>query len=510
MKTYILLWTLVLQINLYASNLPTTIQRMIAKSGIPSKDISIYIKETNSNRVIASLYADRSRKPASVIKIFGIYAALVKLGFNYRWKTKIYTTGRLSSGVLHGDLIIKGFGDPTLGTNDLKSIVKHIKKRGIKKISGHIIIDRSYFAVGNKNNSGFDRNRYSPYNAMPDAMMFNERISTINVIPKKNLAYKRLRDDSYTLKNSLKRVNRPCKGKYSWPYLAINSSNNKTTVTLKGEISKRCGLRTVSKVFTKPYKSFYYALKDILNRSGVIVNGSLRLKRVPKNAKLIYTHHSATLEKIVSKTAKKSNNLYARHILLLLGAKVYGAPSTLEKGSRAVKDILSRIGALSSAPLKIDNGCGLSRSARLNTKVLSGMLDNAYRRYGKRWMRILSIAGVDGTINRRFRGSIVRGRAWMKTGTLNRVKNITGYVKSKSGKLYTVVILVNTNKPRWKASGLQNSIIKWLVGYKGSRASGQMYKKPKIEKKMQNHINDSIKFSTPKDDFKSSEDGLLF
>ncbi len=94
------------------------------------------------------------------------------------------------------------------------------------------------------------------------------------------------------------------------------------------------------------------------------------------------------------------------------------------------------------------------------------MYDDAYTRYGSRWMKTLSIAGVDGTIRRRFRGTSVKNRAWMKTGTLNRVKNIGGYVKTRKGKLYTVVILVNTKKGRWKAAKLQNDIMKWLVNYK--------------------------------------------
>jgi len=86
-------------------------------------------------------------------------------------------------------------------------------------------------------------------------------------------------------------------------------------------------------------------------------------------------------------------------------------------------------------------------------------------------MNTLSIAGVDGTIKKRFRGTIVKNHAWMKTGTLKRVKNIGGYVKSKIGKLYTVVILVNSKKGNWRASQLQNIIIKWLVAYQGTNIS---------------------------------------
>lgn len=455
-------------LTMYIHALPAGINQIINKSGIPKKDISIYIKEAgNSKRVVASLNADKPRIPASVVKVLSTYAAVLKLGFDYRWPTKFYSNGKIKNGVLYGDLLVKGFGDPTLSNKDLVEIVSNIKAKGIRKITGNIVIDRSYFKVGTKDNSGFDQHTYSPYNAMPDAMMFNERVSTICVTPKKNVVTKQTPDASYRVVNNLKPVNKPCRGRYSWPSFKVDKTQEPTTVLLKGPISKHCGTRKLCQVITKPYKSFYYALKDALQKSGVPVNGGFRLNKVPANAKILFTHYSKPLEKIISKTAKKSNNLYARHIMLLLGAKMYGAPATLSKGRQAVAYILKSRGALKQGSLHIDNGCGLSRSSRITAKILAGVYDHAYIKYGQRWMNTLSIAGVDGTIKRRFRGTIVRKRAWMKTGTLKRVKNIGGYVKSRNSRIYTVVILVNSNKGNWRASQLQNNVIKWLITYKG-------------------------------------------
>ena len=448
--------------------MPAGINTIINKSGIPKSDISIYIKEAgNGGRELASLNASKTRTPASVIKVMTTYAAVLKLGFDYRWPTQFYTVGTLKNGVLKGDLVVKGFGDPTLSSKDLISIVSNIKAKGIKKITGNIVIDRTYFAVGTKNNSGFDKHTYSPYNAMPDAMMFNERVSTICVTPNKNVVRKKVVDGSYKITNKLQRVNKPCKGRYSWPGVKIDNSSVIPEVILRGKISKKCGKRNICQVITKPYKSFYYALKDALKKAGVTVSGKMRLNKVPSNANILFTHYSRSLEKIVSKTAKKSNNLYARHLLLFLGAKMYGAPATLSKGRQAIEYILRSKGALGRGTLRIDNGSGLSRTAKLSAKLLAQMYDNAYSRYGSRWMKTLSIAGVDGTIKRRFRGTVVKNRAWMKTGTLKRVKNIAGYVKSRSGRMYTVVIIVNTKKGNWKAAQLENNIMKWLVRYKG-------------------------------------------
>jgi len=457
---------LICTLSIYA--LPSAIEKMITKSTIPKKDISIYIKEVGKNtRVLASHNATTTRTPASVIKVLTTYAAVLQLGFDYRFPTKFYTKGRVKNGVLYGDMIVKGFGDPTLDSKDLKKIVAKIRAKGIRKITGNIVIDRSFFRVSTKNSSDFDEHPHSPYNAMPDAMMFNERVSTICVKARQNSVTKKDVDGSYKVINKLQTVNKPCKGRYSWPGVRIKQSEITPTVTLQGKVSKHCGQQNICKVVTKPYLSFYYALKDQLKKAGVSVAGNMRLRKVPLDAKPFLTHYSDSLEKIISKTAKKSNNLYARHLLLSLGAKIYGEPSNISKGRKAVRKILKNKGALSPGKLSIDNGSGLSRTAKMSAKILADMYDDAYIRYGKRWMNTLSIAGVDGTIKKRFRATKVKNKAWMKTGTLRRTKNIGGYVKSASGQLYTVVILVQSNKGNWRASALQNDIMKWLVTYKG-------------------------------------------
>jgi len=463
-KFFLRVFLLLIFFSLWLVALPQHINTLIQKSKISKKDLSIIVKKVGKRgKVLVSLNAQKTRTPASVVKAMTTYAALLQLGFNYRWPTKFYTTGRIKAGVLYGDLIIKGFGDPSLHHRDLAKIVSLIRAEGIKGISGNIVIDRSYFKVGNKNSAYFDKNPYSAYNAMPDAMMFNERISTIYIEPKKKSAYRKHGDKSYKVVNKLKYVNKPCKGRYSWPRIKISESRETSTLTLSGNISKRCKPRNIAKVLTQPYKSFYYALKAKMKSHNMKVSGTLKLKKTPANAIKLFTYYADSLEQIISKTAKKSNNLYARHLLLLLGAKVYGAPATLAKGRKAIKHILMSNDALGNGFLRMDNGSGLSRVAKLNASQLALMYDNAYEHHGKRWMNTLSIAGKDGTIRRRFRNSVVSNRAWMKTGTLKNVKNIAGYVKDIHGNLYTVVVLVNSTRARYRGAKLQNEIIKWVV-----------------------------------------------
>lgn len=458
-------WAWFLSVGVLCASMSETLNGMLAKNGIKPAQASIVIRNAKTGSVLSSLNANTVRKPASVMKVLTTYSALLALGTHFRWPTKFYYHGSYRKGVIHGDLIIKAYGDPTLSSRDIPRIVRRLKSIGIKSVTGDIVIDRSFFDVGDKVTSGFDRHRFSEYNAMPDALMFDDHLSTIIVKPKGNRieAYKSIQDRSYTVVNNIRPSNKSCTGNRVWPRVLVNTEGALPRVTLSGTMSLKCRPRYVKKLVTHAYQSFYYALSAEMTRRGMAFHGSLQLAKMPEGARALFTHYARPLIDIVAKTNKKSNNLYARHLLLLLGAKHYGTPATEQKGRSAVKEILRGVGAMKSSSTHLDNGCGLSRSARLTASTLSDVLQSANGRYGAQWRRALSIAGVDGTIRRRFERSIAKGRAWMKTGTLKDAKNIAGYVRSKTSKrLYTVVILYN-GREKWKGSVLQNQIINWLA-----------------------------------------------
>jgi len=110
----------------------------------------------------------------------------------------------------------------------------------------------------------------------------------------------------------------------------------------------------------------------------------------------------------------------------------------------------------------INNGSGLSRTSKITAQSLANLLKHGAENYGQRWMNTLSIAGIDGTIKRRFANSNVFGRAWMKTGTIKGVANIAGYVEGISGQQYVVVVLVNDKFSAKYGRKLANTIIEWV------------------------------------------------
>lgn len=400
------------------------------------------------------------------MKLLTTYSSLLKLGFDYRWETKFFYTGSLKHGVLSGDLYVKASGDPTLGNDDIADIVSQIRRASISKIKGNIVIDRTLFKVSRKNNSGFDENVYSPYNAMPDAIMFNKRKSVICITPRSKRAKvsKDVPDASYKVVNKLRMVNGSCRGNRSWPKVKIKTNNSgRSTVFLTGRLSKRCGKRKVCKVISMPHRAFYYALKNALKQKGIGFSGTLTLNKVPSRAKYLFSHHSNSLESVIATVAKKSDNLMARQLMYTMGAVSFKGQSTLYKSRKAIENTLNKHFILEKGTTFIANGSGLSRSAKLTAKSLANLLDHGYKHYGQRWMDTLSIAGIDGTIKRRFRNSIVYGRAWMKTGTIKRVKNIAGYVQGASGEMYVVVVLVNDKYSRKYGAKLANEVIEWVA-----------------------------------------------
>lgn len=459
--TVLLTLTLLSSVQLFAVNLPFDLEARLSTIPLDRSGYSIHVQALNSADPLVSWRSHTKRVPASVIKLLTSYSALLALGYDYRWETKFYHTGRIKNGVLRGNLIVQASGDPSLETDDLDGIVEQIKSAGIRRIIGNIVIDRTIFNVSNKNSSGFDRNIYSPYNAMPDAMMFNERKSTlcVTLVGKRAKIKKDVPDLSYKVVNKLKLVNGSCRGKRAWPRVSVK----KSTLTFSGQLSRHCDDRKICKVLTKPYLSFYYALKDKMRSQQISFKGKLKLSTTPATALYLFSHYSDSLEEIISTLSKNSNNLFARQVMLTLGATLYTKPSTLQKGRKAIEEILNRYHILEQDSTFVDNGSGLSRVSTVTAQSLANLLLHGAQHYGQRWMNTLSIAGIDGTLKRRFFQSSVFGRAWMKTGTIRRVSNIAGYVEGITGQRYVVVVLVNHKFSSKYGRKLANTVIEWVA-----------------------------------------------
>jgi D-alanyl-D-alanine carboxypeptidase/D-alanyl-D-alanine-endopeptidase (penicillin-binding protein 4) len=176
----------------------------------------------------------------------------------------------------------------------------------------------------------------------------------------------------------------------------------------------------------------------------------------------LHTHYSESLGNQIRVINKWSNNLMTRQLLLTLGATKYGKPGTLEKGRRAILETLADNG-IDNKDIIIDNGSGLSRTARVTASQHAQLLERAWRdEFMPEFMSSLSLSGLDGTLVNRFRNDDMKGRSHMKTGTLRNAKSIAGYMLNRQGKW--LVVVMHHNGPKiggGRGSKIQNAMLRW-------------------------------------------------
>ncbi len=445
--------------------LPTNIASKLRSKGVKTSGMSAYVQDVNSSQALLGHNDQISRVPASVMKLITSYAALGVLGPNYRWPLEVYTKGQIRNGTLQGDLIIKGKGSPEFKTTDLRKVLHGIRSKGIRNVSGRILFDNSYFNAPRQSAASFDKNKLSAYNAKPDALLFNERLSSFKVRALK----KSIRITPELPIANLKIVNKVRKSKRSCRVgMSARQNGHQTIVTFTGRFARRCGTRTLTKVVSNPANMIYGAMQAYWKRDvGGTLNTRFAVGKVPAGSRRLLTTYSRTLAQILPEIDKDSNNVMARQLLLSIGAKRAGQ-GTERNGANAIGVWLASRG-LHFPELRIENGSGLSRNARISARHVGDLLVDAYRSPFRDYlMRSLAVAGVDGTMKRRLKRSPVRGRGFFKTGTLRDVRSIAGYVKAADGKTYVMAILHNDPRAKKRSLPAHDKLIEWV--YQGGKS----------------------------------------
>ncbi len=448
------------------TKLPKEIIDLLRSKKISGKGMSAYIHEVKSSRPLLTFNADVPRNPASVMKLVTTYAALGVLGSNYHWPIELYKTGSIEKGVLKGNLYLKGYGYPNFKPNDLRLLLKGLRTSGIKKITGNLVLDNTYFSPNKKSAGDFDGKTYAKYNALPDALLYNEGISELYLTPKSKSAglISLYPDENVTLVNHVKLKNVKCRGRYASPVMSVKSKAQKKAIHFNGSLSSRCSQRKYTIVISKAVNMVNGSFRKIwtTEMGGSIEGKKLIVAKIPNNAHLLYRIKGKAVKEILPLINKKSNNVMARQLFLSIAAKA-GTPATLKKGADKIKQwYLSR--GLDFSKLQIENGSGLSRTSRISARQIGELLLDAYKSPNKNHLlKSLPIMGVDGTLRRRMRGTIAAKKSFMKTGTLRDSRCIAGYVTANNGKMYIVAILHNGSNAKSKVLAVHNKLIEWTV-----------------------------------------------
>ncbi len=447
-----------------AAGLPTTVAEALAALDIPPAAIAIYVKDPRQPAPLLAHQADLPMNPASVIKLVTTYAALEALGPAYRWKTDIYAAGPLRGDRLLGPLVFRGSGDPRITPETLWLWLKDLRARGIRDIRGDVVVDRSVFDLPHEDPGAFDGQPQRPYNVPPDALLINfrtwqlrffpdERTRTVRVAPLPDMPRVRLVSE-------VRLLDGPCGNWKEGIGTDLLAAGRGMTLRVRGAYPASCGSQTLDRVLLAPDEQLAALFASLWREMGGRWQGKVVDGRVPEDARLLARHDSPPLAEVVRDINKFSNNVMARQLYLTLGAELMGAPATPEKAAQAVEAVLASR-HLDFLELVMGNGSGLDRRTRVSARHLGQLLEAALASpWFAEFESSLPIAAIDGTMARRLRDAPLAGQARIKTGTLDGVRAIAGYVLGPQGRRRIVVCLL-AHPEAARAAPVLDALLMW-------------------------------------------------
>lgn len=423
---------------------PAEVIQGFTKEGIGKGEWSAYalpIEPTVQRRTVAFAQSERDlQNPASVTKLFTTGYAIDTLGTGFSYKTSFMAESEPENGVLRGNLYIKGSGDPVFLSSDLWESLRRLKARGVRKISGSIVLDRTAFLMPGQTESpteteDFDETAYRAYNAVPDALLLNHGAMGLDI----SVVEGRVRVSSLDAPSNWAFVSNltPAKGECgSWKNglnVQFKKQKDEVVVNVSGPYATRCGSNRLPIRIAQQDWLWESWIREIWRQLGGEFNGEVISGVTPNSSIALYTHVGKPLTEVIRTVNKWSNNVMARHLELTMTNK----PGEFDQKVRAW---LNSKG-IQTPGWVIENGSGLSRVTRVDSKGLSEYLAYMARRADfPDFFASLPRAGADGTLFRRMKN--VDEYAYLKTGSLNGVRTIAGYVRSRNGQLWAIGVMV--------------------------------------------------------------------
>ena len=451
------------------AELPPELAAAIKDADFTTDGVGLFIQGVDDEKPLVAFHADRFLNPASVIKLVTTAAALDLLGQGYRWSTEVMHTGSIEGNTLKGDLYFRGNGDPYLTPERFWRLLNRIYIHGIHRINGDVLIDSSYFEPGKTDYAAFDQQPYRTYNVGPNAVLVGFQATEFHFDIDDTGADQAVKITPFPespglqITNQVKLVNGRCNAWQKKLSLETRNDAGMLEVIFTGSYARACKKRTLYRRVSEAQDHFQHFFLPIWSQLGGSVEGKITQGIVPADAGRVLEEPSISLAEAVRLVNKFSNNVMTRQILLSLGAQNSGPPGTTEKGIAAVTAWLVEHG-LNHPDLQLDNGAGLSRDARISAGLLGRLLLHVYKQaYMPEFIAALPVSGYDGTLAHRFHETPLVGRAHIKTGLLDFVQSMAGYVTTATGKRYVVVLLHNDPRAHTRsAEQLQNQVISWV------------------------------------------------
>ena len=315
-----------------AAETPAPVTQAIAAQRLPPGAVSFAIVDPDSGRLIFSQNPDTPRSPASTVKVITTFAALDLLGPAYTWHTRASVRGALNDGVLDGDLILQGGGDPYMTLERWWSFARALRAKGLKTIRGDIVIDNTAFSLPPQDPGEFDGRPNRPYNVVPDALMVNFQSIEFRVQPDVDArridVFASPAPVNLAIDNHVRVAAGRCGGAAGRVDFKVISARW-DRVVFSGALSTHCAGRSFTRALLQPTTYAFGTFAELWHELGGQFSGSLRVEAAPADAQEFLTFDSLTLSEIVRLTNKYSSNLLARHLLVTRGEARFGGPATL-------------------------------------------------------------------------------------------------------------------------------------------------------------------------------------
>lgn len=427
------------------------------------------IRSAADGKMIYQHQGDIRLRPASNMKLLTAAAALNVLGENYTFTTEIYANGPVKKKTLQGSLYLRGKGDPTLLKSDFDKMAADIQKLGIKKITGDLIGDDSWY----------DDVRYSldlPWS--DETTYYGAQISALTASPTTDYDSGSVRVEvrpgihrwdkpevRVTPKtNYVKIVNQAITVQAdSKKKIIVEREHANNTVIIKGTIPLKS---KVEKEWIGVWNPSKYALtlfQQSLANHGISLAGNIRMGRVPDNARILSIHHSMPLSQMLVPFLKLSNNVHAEVLIKEMGRVVKGEGSW-EKGLQVMKSGLVNFG-VSPNTMVIRDGSGISHVDLIPANQLSMLLFAVQKeKWFSSYLNALPLSGVHdkmvgGSLRNRLKSPEIKGKVRAKTGTLSTVSSLSGYVTTKSGQTLIFSILLNNLLDESKGKKIEDKMV---------------------------------------------------
>jgi len=471
------------------AGLAAQIDGLIGQPRFAAASWGIAVVSLDSGRTLYGHRADRLLQPASTVKLFTAALSLSTLGTQYRFPTRLLARGGIRRGRLNGPLILRGMGDPTLGTDGsadwADQLASQLAAHGVKLVRGDLIADDSYFA-GPPFGTGWEAGDLQSWYAVPaSALSVQENIVRITVRPGSaaglpaSLGFDPVEAKPDVL-GQLTTILPRAPGDIN-----LYRAPGADTLYAFGTIAANAPAQDFKLAMVDPALVAGRQLRQALARHGIRLTGKLQVLHWPGDDSDLLRHAdvlgevlSPPLWQILQRGLKRSQNLYLQNLLLSVGARAQAsddtAPaafvSTQDGGIKALDQLLVQIGIPSSAAL-IDEGTGLSRRDLATPDALVRLLIYlAAQPYAEMLRQALPIAGVDGTLLGHMRGTAAEDNVHAKTGSMTYVHCLAGYVTSAAGERLAFAIMLNNYQRPDGAPGAGSdvdAIAVLLANYRG-------------------------------------------